>query len=627
MPEQTDNGSTRGSDVLTRRISPFALALTLLILLGLFTVLGYFFKHVEQSASYRILLFGVVVSCMVPGLAANLRREVAKDLDEAETAKPSFRPKLGLWISSGFLALVAVYIALTFFFPVLLGKARIRILTFASIVVYMLCYFGIEKTIGTRKLAAGLAGTAAQPESLARRFFASLAILLLLPIYFTLLHLFPALQGMTEMTIAVFGILAGALIGLWSVSRDILELLRILRKARMIAQRQTRDVINTSRKGEVSELANAFNVVIADLDETINELQLAKQRIELLLDRIGTAVTSSASMQDMLRVVLDISRDSLGARTGYLWIITSQSGSGELYSTYGSEGIFTADELQEKLDQAVQNVSACQEDHFLVVPLLSGKKALGALAVARTIDDAPFRSQDRDLLQSIANQAALAVEASDLRESEERIYLETISALALAVEAKDPYTRGHSRRVSEMATAIAVEMGLEEEQVHVIRYSGLLHDIGKLGVPDTVLRKTAPLSEAEYDLVKRHPVTGERIVNAVSSLHNLRDAIRHHHERVDGKGYPDGLKGKETDIKALILGAADALDAMLYDRPYRSAYSKQKAREEISKGAGTQFDPEVAQALLRLLDRGDLPIEEGEATRDAPHAEAQVQVE
>ena len=153
--------------------------------------------------------------------------------------------------------------------------------------------------------------------------------------------------------------------------------------------------------------------------------------------------------------------------------------------------------------------------------------------------------------------------------------------------------------------------------------SELFHQVVRMEQENTVLRKTASLSDPEYDLVRRHPVTGERIVNAVSSLHSLRDAIRHHHERVDGKGYPDGLKGDEIDTKALILGAADALDAMLYDRPYRHAYSSGKAREEISKGAGTQFHTEVAQTLLRLLDRGDLPIEEGEAASETPRVEAQ----
>ncbi|MGB9408326.1 MAG: HD domain-containing phosphohydrolase, partial [Terracidiphilus sp.] len=170
------------------------------------------------------------------------------------------------------------------------------------------------------------------------------------------------------------------------------------------------------------------------------------------------------------------------------------------------------------------------------------------------------------------------------------------------------YTRGHSKRVSELAAAIAVKMGLEKEEVQDIRCCGLLHDIGKLGVPDPVLSKAAVLSESEYDVVKLHPVTGERIVNAVTSLRKLGSGIRHHHERVDGKGYPDHLAGTAIDKKALIVGTADALDAMLSDRPYRKAYRPEKAAEEIRKGIGTQFDGDVALALLSLLEGGELPV-------------------
>jgi putative nucleotidyltransferase with HDIG domain len=386
-----------------------------------------------------------------------------------------------------------------------------------------------------------------------------------------------------------------------------LDLLRILKKARLIANRQSLQVIDVRRDGEVGELANAFNVVIVELSNTISALQAAKQRIELLVDRIGAAVSSSESMQELLHVVLDISKDSLSAKTGYLRILASASGSGELYMTPESAGKPAADALQKKLDAVVESASSCLEPNFLAVPLLCKGRALGVLAVERKPGDPPFTSEDTELLQSIGNQAALAVESSELREGEERIYLETISALALAIEAKDPYTRGHSKRVSELAAAIAMKMGLETEDVQDVRCSGLLHDIGKLGVPDSVLRKASELSEAEFDVVKLHPVTGERIVNAVTSLRKLRSGIRHHHEKVNGKGYPDHLTGAEIDKKALIIGAADAFDAMGSDRPYRKAYSPEKIADEIRKCSGTQFDGDVALALLALIEEDELP--------------------
>ena len=607
MSERMDTAVAAGQPASAPRLSPFTLALLLLSALGLLTLAGYFFAGLERRLPYRILVLGIVLACMVPGLAASVRKDAFQGAEAGQKAERPFHLRLGVWISSGWLAFVAVYIALTFSFPVLLNTVRIRILNLAAIVIYILCFAGIEKSIGTQRLASAIESGKATPEGLARRFFTSLGILFLLPVYVVLLHVFPALRDRSEMTVAVFGIMGGAMIGLYTVGKDILDLLRILKKARLIANHETLEVIDTCRKGEVGELANAFNVVIVELNDTIGSLQAAKQRIELLVERIGAAVSSSESMQQLLHVVLDISKDSLCAKTGYLRIHASPSGGGELYITPKSAQTLATDALERKLDAVVESASPCQEAHFLALPLLCKGRALGVLAVERTAGDPPFSAADMELLQSIGNQAALAVESSELRESEERIYLETISALALAVEAKDPYTRGHSKRVSELAAAIALKMGLDKEEVQDVRCSGLLHDIGKLGVPDSVLRKATVLSESEYDALKLHPVTGERIVNAVTSLRKLRSGIRHHHERVDGKGYPDHLAGDAIDRKALIIGAADALDAMLSDRPYRKAYSPEKAAEEIRKGSGTQFDGDVALTLLSLLEQGELP--------------------
>ena len=597
-----------GQEASVPRLSPFTLALLLLSALGLLTLAGYFLPGLEQQPAYRIMVLGVVLACMLPGLAASARKDAFKDTEEAQRAERPCHLRSGVWISSGWLALVAVYIILTFFYPFLLSTVRIRILSLAAIVIYILCFAGIEKSIGTQKLASAIENGKATPESLARRFFTSLCILFLLPVYVVLVQVFPTLRDRSELTVAVIGIMGAAMIGLYSVGKDILDLLRILKKARLIARHETLEMIETCGTGEVGELAGAFNVVIVELGDTIGALQAAKQRIEMLVERIGAAVSSSESMQELLHVVLDISKDSLSATTGYLRILTPGSGSGELYITPKSAESSATDALQQKLDAVIESAIPRQEANFLALPLLCKGGALGVLAVERKPGDPPFSSADMELLQSIGNQAALAVQSSELRESEERIYLETISALALAVEAKDPYTRGHSKRVSELAAAVATEMGLDKDDIQDVRCSGLLHDIGKLGVPDSVLRKATVLSESEYDALKLHPVTGERIVNAVTSLRKLRSGIRHHHERVDGKGYPDHLVGDAIEKKALIIGAADALDAMLSDRPYRKAYTPAKAAEEIRKGSGTQFAADVASVLLSLLDRGELPV-------------------
>jgi putative nucleotidyltransferase with HDIG domain len=265
------------------------------------------------------------------------------------------------------------------------------------------------------------------------------------------------------------------------------------------------------------------------------------------------------------------------------------------------------DRVNRKLDRVTQSGTYVYGPAFLAVPLKRRGRPLGVLALQKGDRDEPFAFSATELLQNIANQAALAIEANQLKQSEERVYFETVSALALAVEAKDPYTRGHSQRVSEIAVAIAREMGLPQEDVDVIRDSALLHDIGKIGIPDDVLGKPGPLSEQEYRTVQQHPLTGRRILMPLASLRRLQDPVRHHHERPDGKGYPEGLSREQIDARGAILAVADSLDAMLSDRPYRNAYSLERARREMERCAGTQFDEEVVRALMVLIRKGGLP--------------------
>lgn len=188
----------------------------------------------------------------------------------------------------------------------------------------------------------------------------------------------------------------------------------------------------------------------------------------------------------------------------------------------------------------------------------------------------------------------------DLRRS----YLETVQALSKALEAKDPVTSGHAERVGEYAVAIAREMRLSENRIDRIRYAALLHDIGKIGIADGVLKKPGGLSGEEFAQIREHPVIGWEILKDIDFLREASRIIRHHHERYDGKGYPDGLKGDQIPIEAYILAVADAFDAMTNDRPYRKALTTGRAREIIADEAGRQFHPKVADAFIKILDKG-----------------------
>ena len=197
----------------------------------------------------------------------------------------------------------------------------------------------------------------------------------------------------------------------------------------------------------------------------------------------------------------------------------------------------------------------------------------------------------------------LARRSFELYTKMRKVYLDTIRALAAAIDAKDPYTKGHSERVAEMSVALAQELNLSGRDIENIEYTALLHDIGKIGIKDKILSKKSSLTDQEFDKIKEHTVMGAKIIEPVDFLKSSYKAIYHHHERYNGKGYPDGIKSEDIPILARIIAAADAYDAMGSDRPYRKKLNKDKILKELKDQSGKQFDPEVVKALISVLDK------------------------
>jgi putative nucleotidyltransferase with HDIG domain len=194
-------------------------------------------------------------------------------------------------------------------------------------------------------------------------------------------------------------------------------------------------------------------------------------------------------------------------------------------------------------------------------------------------------------------------ENKELIERLERGYLATISALASAIDAKDPYTRGHSQRVSHWAVEIGRELGLEGEELRALEYGGLLHDIGKIGVPENLLLKASALDESEMQVMRRHPAIGSEILRQVEFLRRAAHAVRNHHERWDGAGYPDGLSGEGIPMVARIVNAADTWDACRSRRPYQAPMTVDDALAVVDRLKGSQLDPHVCEALVRAVRR------------------------
>jgi len=190
----------------------------------------------------------------------------------------------------------------------------------------------------------------------------------------------------------------------------------------------------------------------------------------------------------------------------------------------------------------------------------------------------------------------------DIAELLEKTHFETIMAFSEALEARDQYTAGHSRRVMEYSKSIGQRMKLDRQDIEDLKRSALLHDIGKIGIPDMVLKKQTKLTDEEYAVIKSHPETGASILKYIKSFKSLVPAVYHHHERFDGEGYPDGVKGAAIPLNARIIAIADTFDAMTSSRSYRNALSLRTALSELERSKGIQFDPDITELFLEILN-------------------------
>jgi len=238
---------------------------------------------------------------------------------------------------------------------------------------------------------------------------------------------------------------------------------------------------------------------------------------------------------------------------------------------------------------------------LITVPLVQKDKIIGVLSIYN-VRLSKYTQADVKLLSMFASQAAIAIENAKLFEQAETGYLNTIRTLSNIIDAKDSQTFGHSERVMKHCMDIAMELGLSEKEIELLKYAGLLHDIGKIGIDVGILRKPAKLTRDEWKIMAMHPVVGSGIVEQIGFLDNLAPIILHHHERYDGRGYPSKLKKRNIPIGARILSVVDAYESMASDRPYRKALSAKKIRQELLEGAGTQFDPDIVKIFLKILD-------------------------
>lgn len=243
----------------------------------------------------------------------------------------------------------------------------------------------------------------------------------------------------------------------------------------------------------------------------------------------------------------------------------------------------------------------------ICAPMRSRGKVIGTINVADKLSGEDFFAGDLKLLSIIASLAGASIENVQLFRDLEFVIHTVVKTLAAVVDAKSPWTAEESARASEYAVAIAQELGLDPDFIYRLKLAALLHDIGKIGIAETVLDKPTTLTDEEWEIIKGHPIKGAELMSHMSRLgKDIVAGIRYHHERYDGHGYPNGLSGREIPLVARILAVADAFAAMTADRPYREALSEEEALREIESSAGTQFDPRVVEAFVKAHTTGKI---------------------
>jgi HD-GYP domain-containing protein (c-di-GMP phosphodiesterase class II) len=368
----------------------------------------------------------------------------------------------------------------------------------------------------------------------------------------------------------------------------------------------------------LQQMVHVLHMVQTDVAKSEHE-----RRNLLALAEIGRIVNSSLDLETVLQEVMDTIIRLTGAERGFL-MLTSPAGELETRVARNWERaslaaqeihvsrtvvdwvvahatpILTTNALDDPRFSAQESVVAYNLRSILCVPLKVKGRLIGVLYADSRFKEGLFSEDDTGLLALFAHQAAVAIENARLFNALAESYDQTLDALASALDARDRETEGHSRRVVHYALMIAQKMAYPGGSVNDLQRGALLHDIGKIGIPDAILRKPGPLTEEEWEIMRRHPEFGRRMLAGIPFLEEPLKIIYAHQERYDGTGYPQGLAGDAIPLGAKIFAVVDAFDAMTSDRPYRKAQPLEVARQRIVENSGTQFDPAVVEAFMAI---------------------------
>jgi HD-GYP domain-containing protein (c-di-GMP phosphodiesterase class II) len=369
------------------------------------------------------------------------------------------------------------------------------------------------------------------------------------------------------------------------------------------------------------------------LDRWRDKLKCIEEKVErlVLLSQLSQILNSTLNYKEIRRRAMEATTRLMKAEAGSLLLVDEEKGQlhfdvvlgdkeediktislnfGEgiagWVAQHGKPLIVNSPEKDRRFFKGVDEKTEFKTKNIICVPIKVKEKIIGVLEAVNKQDGGRFDEEDLFLFTSLADQAAIALDNSRLYRELEEMFFQTADSLSDAIEQRDPYTGGHTQRVTLYSQAIGKYLQLKPSERKWLKITSVLHDIGKIGIEDHILKKPERLSPQEFEMIKRHSEIGAKIVEHIRQLKEVIPGVKYHHEQVNGKGYPDGLMGKDIPVLAKIVAVADTYDAMTTDRPYRKAMEKEEAIEELKRCSGTQLDKEVVEAFVQAFQRGEI---------------------
>lgn len=433
----------------------------------------------------------------------------------------------------------------------------------------------------------------------------------------------------TSFTIVMILVVLGVLVGYFSMRSLLAAIINITKKSRKSMEHLlSPELIKEldQDENEIVVLSRSFSAVTRQLEENIRSLEAAKKTLHSVMTKVGEGISNMEKIDTFLDLIVETMTNALNAKVSTLMVLNENKTEFTINTVYGidydpknpvriklSTGSPFIKVIEGKRPLMVSGIflknmnnpklNGLFSESLLCVPLLYHDKINGIITLSKA-DNEAFSEEDINLTFNLACQTAVALENAKLNNDIEKTYFETISALALAVDARDKYSRGHLDRVSEYATMTGERLGLDENDLKVLRDGARLHDLGKIGISDEVLRKESRLTDEEWVIMRRHPEIGESIIKPVRSLAPVCDLIRHHHEKIDGTGYPDGLKGEEISPLVRILTVVDVYDALTTERPYQAKRSREEAFK-ILRSMKDAIDQDIVEVFIECLETSD----------------------